>query len=72
MRCFEFKISSRASYELMELGNLFCKTFPRLRTLNINSGSAGMISNPKETEGENTDIFNFCFFSSFYADRQPF
>jgi hypothetical protein len=31
-----------------------------------------LISDPKETEGENTDIFNFCFFSSFPAARQPF
>jgi len=29
-------------------------------------------SDPKETEGENTDIFTFCFFSSFHAARQPF
>ena len=31
-----------------------------------------LISDPKETEGENTDIFNFCFFSSFHVARQPF
>jgi hypothetical protein len=31
-----------------------------------------LISDPKETEGENTDIFNFYFFSSFHAARQPF
>jgi hypothetical protein len=31
-----------------------------------------LISDQKETEGENTDIFNFCFFSSFHAARQPF
>jgi hypothetical protein len=31
-----------------------------------------LISDPKETEGENTDIFTFCFFSSFHAARQPF
>jgi hypothetical protein len=41
-RCFELKISSRSSYELRGLGNLFCEIFPRLRTLNINSGSPGI------------------------------
>ncbi|MEP6486971.1 hypothetical protein NDI43_11935 [Microcoleus vaginatus GB2-A3] len=30
------------------------------------------IAKGKKTEGKNTDIFNFFFFSSFHPARQPF
>jgi len=42
------------------------------RGFDIIPAQPDLISDPKETEGENTDIFTFCFFSSFHAARQLF